>query len=211
VKFFLSLIAVSNLFYCTTDVTGAGGSSETLNAKVTISDTALSVTIEEKTVESLKLHLFSLDYKPYETTGIHDSCEITHSNYLQWKSPHQGSFNALITTGNVDLSCFSQNINIGGGIDTVLHLSLKPSLKISGKIVTSRGKPLQESYLVSIYGSPFYTLTDNNNNFSFDKIPGGQFTFSVHPSGRRLFMRTSDFFLITDSLRENSRLQLSLP
>ena len=79
--------ALAPLIQCSDPVmSGAGGSSQTVNAQVIFNDTIVSVIIDDTVARALTLHAYSADYMPYEKIGyacrqsISPSCRYTRTS-----------------------------------------------------------------------------------------------------------------------------------
>jgi hypothetical protein len=80
------LCAALLLQHCSeTALTGNGGASETVNAKVMITDTTVSVMVDESDNGKLSMRIFSPDYRPYEKRGFTDSVPAIAGYEARWQ------------------------------------------------------------------------------------------------------------------------------
>ncbi len=191
--------------------TDNGGSSETVNARVALCGTTIRVIAEDQGVDGLSLHAYSPDYHPYEDYGFIDSSESGGPGVLTWSAPAQASFNFLIIAKPSGSACFLQAISLGEGINDTITCTLGPCRSLAGYVTKTDSASLTGQYVLSIYGSPFYGLTNSASRFTFQGVPSGSYTISVLPAAQRLFVSTADYSIVTDSLSSNAQLRIVLP
>jgi hypothetical protein len=190
---------------------GKGGSSETVNAKVAVCGTTVRVTNEGPGTEGLSLHAYSPDYRPYEGYGFIDSSESSGPGVLIWNAPLQASFNFLITARPSGRACFLQAVSLQAGNNDTINCVLGPCRSLTGFVTRTDSASLTGQYVLSIYGSPFYGLTNPTSRFAFQGVPSGIYTLSVLPAAQRLFMSAAEYSIVTDSIRSDAQLRIVLP
>ena len=211
---FLLVCAVAPLLHCSDlATTGTGGSSQTINAQVIFIDTAVSVSADDTAGRGLALHVYSADYLPYEKIGYADSVAADAPTVLYWKAPMQRSFNFLITEKPSGSACFLRDIALKKGSHDTIRCKLGPCRDITGFIMPSDPgrQPPDERYALSIFGSPFFTITDSTSGFTMRNIPDGGYTVSVRSMTKRIMISTIDYPLAVDSLFGKKQLLMLLP
>lgn len=206
---FLSCLAVGALFCGEMSVAGNGGSSETINAKVIVSDTLVSVTDGKSNETGLILETYSSDYRPYEKIGY--SAVLDNSKDKVLKLPSVGEYNFLVRNREYNLAGFVKNIKVLHGVIDSTTCVLTTGSSVNGKLVSQGNDSLDEQYAVSIYGSPFVCVTDKKQAFSMKTVPDGSYTMSVRPIGKRLFIATARYTFSTSENGERTQLDVVVP
>lgn len=190
-------------------LSGNGGSSETVNAKVTIKDTTVSVIVEKDSVQSLTAHLFSPLYKPFEQTGYADSFFCTGQK-ITISTPQSGSYNLLLTLNRSEMICFLQGLVLGDAADTTVECKLSAPHQVTGRIQPEDHTPSGEQYVLSIFGSPFFAVSDSVSRFSFSGLPQSDLLITATPMAARLFIPKFEYYLAAEQVGM-SKLKLLLP
>jgi hypothetical protein len=191
-------------------VSGGGGSSETINAKIIINDTVVSVTNDPANSDLLSIEAFSTNYHPYEKTGFTATSAFGNTS----KSivlPAHGAYNFRICSGDRALSCFIQNKTINKGDKDTVICVLSSECKVNGKLVSRDSQIANKKYVVSIPGSPFMCITDEAQTFAFGTIPRGNYTLSIRPKEQRLFIANANYEFSIDEITEQARLDVVVP
>lgn len=191
-------------------VSGGGGSSETINAKIIINDTVVSVINDPANSDLLSIEAFSTNYHPYEKSGFAAKSVISNTS----KSvvlPAYGAYNFRISSGDRDLSCFVQNTIINKGDKDTVACVLSSECNVNGKLVSRDSQTVNKKYVVSIQGSPFVCVTDDAQTFSFGTIPRGNYTLSIRPKEQRLFIANANYEFSINEVTEQARLDVVLP
>ncbi len=196
-------------------LTGTGGSSQTINATVHISDTTMSVSAEDTAVKLLLLHAFSQGYRPYDKIGQADSIASVEQPALSWKAPQQGRFNFLITAKPSGSACFLQNITLQKGAANTIRCTLGPCRNIAGVLAPPDCTPAplfgSERYAISILGSPFFATTDSLLGFVIGNLPYGGYTISVRLLAQKPLISAIEYSIDIDSLFGNKQVRMVLP
>lgn len=190
---------------------GKGGSSETTNAKVAFNDTTVVVISNDPTIKGLSLAVYSSGYRPYENYGYADSVTDSSSNTLQWNAPSQGDFCFLLKALPSGSATFLRDITIIHGMMDTIDCILGQCHDLTGYVEPEDSMTVAEKYALSIYGTPFYAVTDSLDRFAIPNVPSGSYTLSVRSLAKRLFINTVDYSIITDSLGAAANLQILLP
>jgi hypothetical protein len=206
---FLSCLAVGALFCSEMSIAGNGGSSETINAKVIVSDTLVSITDDKGDGTGLILEAFSSDYRPYEKTGYTAILDNGKDQVL--KLPSAGAYNFLIRNSEHNLTGFISNILLNHGMKDSITCTLTSGSSVNGRLISQDSDSLNQQYAVSIYGSPFVCVTDKKQEFSMKTLPDGSYTMSVRPVGKRLFITTARYTFSTNGNRGRTQLDVVVP
>ncbi|MGE5671775.1 MAG: hypothetical protein ACM31E_10045 [Fibrobacterota bacterium] len=191
-------------------VSGGGGSSETINAKIIINDTVVTVTNDPANSELLSIEAFSTNYHPYEKTGFAAKSALGNTS----KSvvlPAPGAYNFRICSEDRDLSCFIQNKTINKGDRDTVVCVLYSECNVKGKLVSRDSQTVNKKYVVAIQGSPFMCVTDEAQTFTLGTIPRGNYTMSIRPKEQRLFIAHANYDFSINEIAEQARLDVVVP
>jgi len=175
-----------------------GGGSETINAKIIISDTVARFEPDIKQSDFFAIHVFDGRYKPFEGIGYADSLSGDSASLLFWHAPYAGRFNFYLSHES-GYAAFAPDIKLLQGMRDTIHCSLKKRLTVKGKI--SSQDPVS-AHVLYIQGSPFFCISDSVGHFSMPSLPSGGYVLKTRPVKGRLFMVTNDYLVNTDSLGE---------
>jgi hypothetical protein len=207
----LSLEIVA-LFHCSSPtLAGKGGSSETVNARILIIDTTVIVTSEDPAVKGFSLGAYSTAHRPYENYGYADSVADSASNFLQWNAPSQGDFCFLLKAMPTGSACFLADIALTRGMIDTIDCVCGPSHDLVGRVELEDSAAVTENYALSIYGSPFYAITDSLHRFAIHNVPAGSYTLSVRSLAKRLFISTDDYSINTGNFGATTNLRILMP
>lgn len=207
---FLSCIAMGAFFCSEMSVAGNGGSSETINAKIILSDTLVSLIDDKGDATGLTLEAFSTDYKPYENVGYTATLDNDIKGQVL-KLPSAGEYNFLVRNREKNLTGFIKNVQVFHGTKDSVSCVLTSGSSVNGKLISQDSDSLDEQYAISIYGSPFVCVTDKKLGFSMNMLPGGNYTMSVRPVGRRLFIATARYTFSASGNGERTQLEVVIP
>ncbi|HEX2958186.1 MAG TPA: hypothetical protein VHO70_15235 [Chitinispirillaceae bacterium] len=205
-----SLITVCALSCSETPVAGNGGSSETINAKIIITDTMVSVTDDKADETVLTLEAFSIDYRPYENTGYIARLDSDVKKQVL-KLPAAGYYNFLVTCREQNLTGFISNVEVLHDAKNRVTCTLTSGTKVAGWLKTQGTHSLNEQYAVSIYGSPFVCVTDNKQSFSMGLLPDGNYTMSIRPVGKRFLISSARYNFSTIDNSRQTILEVTIP
>jgi hypothetical protein len=207
----LSFAVLSSLLYCSEmAVSGGGGSSETINAKVIITDTVATVVDDHGTGSGLVLEAYSADYRPYEKTGLAKKSSADQ-NVKTISLPTTGNYNILVRNEEKNLVCFIQNVHIGKGTADSILCQLSSGRYVGGKVISQKGDTIKGTFVISVQGSPFMCITDDKKEFTLKEIPGGTFTMIVRPKEQRLFIANAKYQITINDTENEKVLNVMLP
>jgi hypothetical protein len=209
------LCALPPLLLCTElSISGNGGSSQTVNAKIVIADTTVEV-ITDDTAGPRTLYAYSADYLPYEKIGFCDSTDAAGRATLRWKAPAQGTFSFLVAIKPSGRACFLQAVALKRSVRDTLRCALFPCRNVCGFIQPADAAPAPfpplARYVLSIYGSPFSAVSDSTSGFLIRNVPVGRYTISARSLSKRIMIHTIDYPVMIDSLFENKKVMMLLP
>lgn len=191
-------------------ISGNGGSSETVNAKVIISDTVAALTDYQGNGSGLIMEVFSTDYRPYEKSGFRTKTE-KGKDAGAVALPSGGMYNFHIYSEEKKLSCFITNRRIKNGTADTLTCTLLSECIVDGKLVSGNEIVSDKRYVLSVPGSPFICISDEKQQFTFGAIPRGSFSLAVRPKEQRLLIAQAKYVFKIDEISERTRLDIVLP
>lgn len=209
----LLLVAVLCLlnYRCTgTDFVGSGGSSETVNAQLSVSDSTLQVQVEDSK-ESYSLQVFSPDYRPDYRSGYTATAEQNGSKPLQWTAPHSGRFNILIHNEFMSRACFVTGLSVKNDTTYTVTCSIAPTRSLQGVLAKRDSTLADEQYAITVIGSPFFTTSDKQSDFILEHIPYSTVTLNIRPVENKLFSPTVQYQLTASVLKTVGNVRLVLP
>lgn len=207
---FTAALLLTILFCSQDSLTGNGGSSETVNAKIIVSDTLVTVAFGNDTSEPVALYAFAPDYRPYEKTGYCDSVK-GYGGTARLAVPSRGTYNLLVAAGSKKHSCYLPSVNFTKDAPDTLEGVLVTAESISGELLASDASVKQEPYVISIFGSPFYAVSDETSHFTLDSLPKNTYTLSVRARAKRLFLATSNYTITREVFNQSTSIQVILP
>ena len=213
-NFVLALLcfAFSSAIQCSSPtLAGKGGSSETVNVQVVFNDTTVIVTSKDPMVKGFSLGVYSPAYRPYENYGYADSAADSASHSLQWNAPAQGNFCFLLKTMPAGSACFLADIDLTRGMIDTIDCVCGPSHDLIGRVELEDSAAVTENYALSIYGSPFFAVTDSLHRFAIHNVPSGSYTLSVRSLAKRLFISTDDYSINTGNFGATTNLRILMP
>ena len=190
---------------------GKGGSSETVNAKVFINDSTISVRVDDPATEGLSLQIYSPQYRPLQQYGFSDSVSCVGSNSIIWNAHQYNTNNLQIRLRQSGIACFLRDISVVKGQSDTVSCVLAEGRDLTGYISTTNPKDSSVLYELSIYGSPYYSVSDSSLNFVIKNVPDGTYKLSVHSMEKRLFNPVSNYTVVTDSIGNQTNLKVVLP
>jgi hypothetical protein len=182
-----------------------GGGSETINAKIIVSDTIVRFEADTQHSGVVTLLVFSNTYKPFERIGFLDSLSGAAIAALEWNAPISNNYNFYFSLDSAGKAAFIPGIELKKGNRDTIGFEVKKCLPFKGKISAPASA---STYVLFIQGSPFYCISDSLQRFSIPKLPSGHYVVKTRPLKGRLFMSTNDYFVNTDSLGENVNISL---
>lgn len=202
------LLTVSGMLFCSTLLSGNGGSSETVNASVIVKDTVLTVVAPDDKATALTVELFSSAYKPFEDIGYRDSAGASGAS-VTLGAQGSGTYNLLIKLNGSEKVSFLSGINMRQGTDTTAQCVLSSPNNVKGVLQFGENQ-CPERYVLSIEGSPFYTMTDDSKGFMFGALPRADFMIVTYPVENRLFLKRTKFSIESEQIGKR-KLRLIIP
>jgi hypothetical protein len=155
---------------------GDGGATETVNAKVIISDSTVAVTIITNIDVSADVMIYDETYNPVTKTGFCDSVMGIQSDSEIVFSKLSGTYNIIINDhSSLKLTAFN-GIRAGAlKKDTLLDTLSSPGSiggNVSFKTPSGIDKPSVSVYL---RGTSFHTEADSLGMFQMQGIPDGEY------------------------------------
>jgi hypothetical protein len=178
---------------------GNGGSSETVNAEINIQDTTVQIVFEANSPVNATAQFFSPDYRPYNKLGYSSDVITSTSTGLQWRAPNAGVFNIYIRDTSSGRAFFIEHISLQKDTSYTIHRPSGTITAISGKLITTDSSCVNNPYIVSINGSPFFTTSDENGDFELEYIPEGTTSLFVREDAHRLFVKTAQYRIPYDA------------
>lgn len=184
-----------------------GGASETVNAKVIVTDTLASIVLDSALEKPLSVRVYGAAYKPYEDYGFADS--LSDTGEIEWGAPSAGTYNFYLTTTS-GKAAFVPGVTLTKGISDTVRCVLRTSGTITGACKQRNQPVIPEALVLYIQGSPFVTCTDSSQHFTLNNLPAGRYTLKTRPAAQ-FFFTTNDYVIDTDSLGDNSMVYLEIP
>lgn len=206
----LVLISVSIMHSCTTDTVNQGGSSETVNVQLSVSDTTVYVQIEDNN-SSYSMEIFSPDYRPDYKYGYSSTAEPGGSDALRWSAPGMGNYNILIHNESKNTACFITGLPVGNDTTYTISSWIAPTRSLQGVLAKHDSTLADEQYVIAVPGSPFFTVSNKQSNFTLNHIPHNTFTLNVRPVETKLFSSTVQYLLPASILKTTSGVRLVIP
>jgi hypothetical protein len=205
------------LFLCSNlALTGtSGGASQTINAKVTVSDSVVCVAAEGADTRRLSMRVFSGNYLPYEKTGFTDSITADAAALPPWRAPSQGSFSFLITAAPSGCATLLQDITLKPGVRDTVRCKLGPCRDLAGALLAGDSGAYagrqDVRFALSVFGSPFAAVSDSSAGFVMKNMPYGRYTIRVRSLSKRIMISTIDYPVTVDSLVGRKQVHFMLP
>jgi hypothetical protein len=188
-----------------------GGGSETINAKIIVSDTVARVQADLRQGTGVEVRVFARQYKPFERFGFADSVSGDAAFPLVWNAPFSGEFNFLLSAGGVGTqrrAAFIPALGLSPGASDTISCALSKCVAFKGSLASP---DRSQSFVLYIQGSPFFCVSDTVGRFAMPSLPSGCFILKTRPVQGRLFLKTNDYTVNTDSLGENVAITIEEP
>jgi hypothetical protein len=172
---------------------GDGGATETVNARVIISDSTMTINVTSDTAVLADVKIFDDKYNPiihYEfcdsAMAISTESEVTFRHL-------SGTFNVFIFNRFTEASLAVNSIVAGAAISDTITDTLSSSGAIQGKVFYGNSLVTQKPLIiVYLTGTPYHAETDSSGAFQIGAIPRGAYfikaTFSnmdINPKSNR--------------------------
>lgn len=190
------------------NIAGNGGSSETVNALVIVTDSTLLIDLKDGNDESLRVSIYSPDYNPYNDFGLADSF---FGNDVPWTASGSGIYNLVATLKESGRTAFIAGCTLAAGVQDTISCSLNQPVCIEGIIKETETFAEADSYALSIIGSPFYAVTSQKGTFTFSALPEGLYQLSMRPVAGQFFLSPSIYSINTSSFGKKGKITLIIP
>ncbi|MBN1757345.1 MAG: hypothetical protein JW863_03450 [Chitinispirillaceae bacterium] len=190
-------------------ISGNGGSSETINARVIIDGTTLTATATDPAALGT-LEVFARDYHPYERTGYLISSQIP-GGAPSVTVESEGVYNVHITAASGSVSCFLTDLTVRADGSDTIPCPLVGIVRIDGMLVSDSLEPVTGNYAVSVFGSPFFGTTGEGSTFTIDNIPSGDYKVRVRPIAGQLFITTAEYRITANAMQPVTQVWVTLP
>jgi hypothetical protein len=187
-----------------------GGGSETINARIIVSDTVARVEADLRQGEIVTVHIFTGQYKPFERFGFADSVSGDAASPPVWSAPSSGDFNFLLSAEGgtaAQKAAFIPALGLKSGARDTVPCILSKCVAFKGKIASPDRAP---DIVLYIQGSPFFCVSDTGGRFTMPSLPSGSYSLKTRPVKGRLFMKTNDYTVNTDSVGENVSITIEM-
>lgn len=155
---------------------GDGGATETINAKLIISDSTAEVTITSDTEVLADIMIFGENYNPVTKEGFCDSAKSKSEQSRIFFNSLNGSYNIIIVDRLSQKSFAFNSIQAGPSINDTLEDTLSPGGSIFGNVVLNQQSQSNESMIqVYLMGTPFQVGIDSAGVFQIQGIPQGTY------------------------------------
>ncbi len=155
---------------------GDGGATETVNAKLIISDSTVTVTLTSDTAVYADVMIFDENYNPVTQYGYSDSAAGIPNDSTVTFNNLNGRYNILIHNRFTQTAIAFRNIYAGADLSDTITDTLSESGLIKGLVTindtANSAKPFIKVY---IRGTPYVTQIDSIGFFRLSGIPRGNY------------------------------------
>lgn len=152
---------------------GDGGATETVNARVIISDSTVEVTVISDTTVFADVMIFDENYNPVTKTGYCDSAVGIRADSGIVFDKLSGTYNIIICNRPSQTQLLFSDIIAGRSNTDTLSDTLDTPGSITGTV--SFNKQSTPSVMVYLRGTSFYTESDSVGSFQLQGIPDGDY------------------------------------
>jgi hypothetical protein len=188
-----------------------GGGSETINARIIVSDTVARVETDLRQGGRVAVHVFAGQYKPFERFGFADSVSGDAAAPPVWSAPFSGTFNFFLSVAGdtpAQRAAFIPALGFSPGARDTVPCVLSKCVPFRGKIASPNQAP---SVVLYIQGSSFFCVSDSLGRFAMPSLPPGCYTMKTRPVQGKLFMKTNEYTVNTDSVSDNVSITIEEP
>lgn len=155
---------------------GDGGATETVNARVIISDSTVAVTLISDTGIYADVIIADENYNPVTQTGICDSATGIPEDSTVTFNNLNGRYNILIHNRFTQAAIAFRNIVAGAHNSDTITDTLNESGSVEGMVaINDTTRDIKSLVKVYIRGTPYFTQADSNGVFQLSGIPRGNF------------------------------------
>ncbi len=163
---------------CGTQTTrsGDGGATETVNARVIVSDSTVTVNLTSDLAVLADVMIFGEDYNPINKTGFCDSATAVPAGGEAAFGRLSGNYNVIVINRLTEASLAVGSISAGAAISDTITDTLASSGSLQGNVIYNDSlvaeKPIIQVYL---RGTPYHAETDAGGAFQITAIPQGSY------------------------------------
>lgn len=155
---------------------GDGGATETVNARVIISDSTVEVTVISDTTVFADVMIFDEKYNPVTKTGYCDSAVGIRADSGIAFDKLSGTYNIIINNHPSQTQLSFNGIIAGSSKTDTLSDTLNTPGSIEGTVSFNKQSGIEKpSVMVFLSGTSFYTEADSMGRFQLQGIPDGEY------------------------------------
>jgi hypothetical protein len=180
-RFILVVLLASILCTCSRNDGAliAGGATETVNARVIISDTTVTVCVKSDTSIAVNIVLCDSAYSPVYKKGFVDSAVLAGENININFSVLPGTYNAMIFDRNSGKSISFMSLSVFMSQKDTLSDSLSDGNDLNGTITLPPGIDLNVNKLVVYFEGTILLQKLSEPEFSFVNVPAGNYRLTA--------------------------------
>jgi hypothetical protein len=157
----------------------AGGATETVNARVMISDTIVTVCVKSDTAVGVRIILSSTAYNPVYHTGYIDSAILSGQDLRSEFPVVPGMYNVMIVEQNLKKSVAFMSINVTTSQQDTLTDSLSVGKDLKGMVVLPPDVDLKVDKAAVYFEGTVLSEVLTTPDFSFANIPNGKYRLTA--------------------------------
>lgn len=169
------ILAMSMACGINTAQNGDGGATETVNARVILLDSTISVRLQSHKQIYADIKVLSSNYNPATDKISYDSAiGISADSEIIFKLINEKS-NVIVFESFTGKALILKNISIRRSISDTINDTLTISSSINGTVSYSYNTDIKPIIKVYLIGSPYQTEIDSNGSFILNNIPDGKY------------------------------------
>src|SRR5512133_280971 len=157
----------------------AGGATETVNARVIISATTVTVCVKSDTSVAVRIVLCDSAYNPVYNTGFVDSAVLTGQDLRLEFSVLPGTYNAMIFDRNSRKCVSFMSMNVFMSQRDTLSDSLSEGNDLNGTVVLPDNINLSINRMVVYFEGTVLSRNLSDSDFSFVNVPDGKYRLTA--------------------------------
>lgn len=179
----LGIVILITCILCTCSKNGggliAGGATETVNARVILSDTTVTVCVNNDASVTMNIVICDSAYNPIYKKGFVDSAVLTGQNLSFEFSVLPGKYNAMIFDRNSGKSVAFMSMNVFMSQHDTLSDSLSEGNDLNGKVILPPGIDLNSDKVVVYFEGTLLLQRLSEPDFSFVNVPDGSYRLTA--------------------------------
>lgn len=160
-----------------------GGATETVNARVIISDTTVTVCVKSDTSVAVSIVLCDSAYSPVYKTGFVDTAKLAGQDLNFNFSVRPGKYNTMIFEHNSKKSVSFMSMNVFMSQRDTLSDSLSEGNDLKGTIVLPPDIDLNVNKVVVYFEGTILLQKLSEPEFSFVNVPDGNYQLTALING----------------------------